>query len=497
MKTKTNIKQKILLGAALALMAPMAQAQTGVVAGYANCRFGTDIVNMADRILLLRPEIDNQRVAALFGGDALHLALHYKDGFVEQALDIFNWVETSAETPPQNLLELKLVYLIAALGWEDGLARAGVEPLDAFMLLSPAIFRAILQKAGIPTFLDLLAQAKALPDPDQRFSFGFQGGQWVPLAVMDQDDAFKLNFAELAEAGGHISTAGFLLSARQDLEAYKAFLQRNQNDAGLFSNEAAVQYSYVLMSQTQPTELTRTLEPATRAEQQAIFDINRAGFRSKKLILFNYNAALASSGYTDEIAAVARAYLAALETGALSERDIEAGWLLQYRGLVAAIGQQEADRVFQRVGSLQARHYEDRPFRLIQWALAKEAIAPYLRGETDELPARPALLGERLNFEGFSKLAAAARIWQEVPPLADVEELPVRSLIEIFYLQGRFDMVHDVIEPYFAPKEAVEIYQDLMLRLDLRCDGYTDFPGASALLWRSLYRFTPRDSDGG
>ncbi len=498
MRKKISIKRNILLGAAmLALMAPGAQAQTGVVAGYADCRFGPDIVHLADRILILRPQIENSYTATRFGDDALYLALHYQDGFVEQALDVFNWVETSAESPPQNLLELKLVYLIVALGWEEGLARAGVEPLDAFMLLSPAIFRAILQEASIPTFLDLLAQAKALPDPDQRFSRGFLGGQWVPLAVMDQDDAFKLHFAELAEAEGHISMAGFLLSARHNLEAYKAFLLRNENEPGLFSNEAAVQRSYVLMYQTRPTELTRTIEPDARPEQQAVFTIGRAAIHSKELILFAYGATLASLGYTEEFATVARAYLAALETDELSERDVEAGWLLQYRALVAAIGLREANRVFQRAGRLRTRHYEDRPTRLIQWALAKEALAPYLRGETDELPARPALMGERFNFEGFSKLAAAARTWQEVPPLAGVEELLVRSLVEIYYLQDRYDMIQDVVEPYFLLKDAVKIYWDLMLRLDLRCNGYTDFPGASMLMARSLYRFTPRGSDGG
>lgn len=490
-----NFKNKILSAIALlALMAPTAQAQTGIEAGYAHCRASGDIVNMADRILMLRPQIGSPSIAARYGDDAMYLALHYKEMSVDQALDVFNWIEASTEKPPENLLNLKIAYLVVALGWEDGLARAGVSPLEAFLLQSPAIYRALLQKAGTATFLELLAQAKAAPD--QRFNRGYQGGLWVPLALLDQDDASKLRFAQEAEAAGHISLAGFLLAARQDIDAYSAFLLRNQNDPGLFSSEAAVQYSYVLFSQTQPTELTRTIEPDARAEQQANFDIGRALVYSENPLLIASGQSLRSLGHTSAYAIAARAYMAALEAGTISARDVEAGWLVQYRALVAEIGQEEADQVFQRAVRIRARHYEDQPFRLIQVALAKEAIAPYMRGETDVLPSRPSLMGHSFNFEGFSKLAAAARAWQEVPPLAEVDEFPVRSLIELYYLQGRFDMIRDVVEPYFAPKDAVEIYHDLMTRLDLRCDGYTEFPGAAMLMGRNLYRFIPRGPDG-
>ncbi len=157
-----------------------------------------------------------------------------------------------AERPSEYLSELKAAYLMTTLGWEDGLIQTGMTPVEAFQLGSPAIYRAFILQAGIPAFLDLLAETIAMPDPERKFGFRFAGGQWVPLAAIDQGDDFLLQFAEMAEAAGEVSTARFLLSARADLTAYKAFLERNQDASGLFSTEDAVQYSYVLGHQTQP-----------------------------------------------------------------------------------------------------------------------------------------------------------------------------------------------------------------------------------------------------
>ncbi|NOR63716.1 MAG: hypothetical protein GQ535_14640 [Rhodobacteraceae bacterium] len=469
-----HIFKSLSLAATLALSASITSAQT--------CQFEPQINNLAETIIEMRPSMGGY-TSRRFGPNAAYLLLRYQDMPAAQGLALISQIRQDGAKQSNRLNDLEIAFSISQLGVQAGLATTGEDPLQVFAQANLPVLRAIILSDGGQSFFTLLHEIQSTPALWQSFQQPYMKGMRLPLVIRDQSDAFKLNFAQMAEANGEIILAGLVMANLADLTEYSLFLSRHADDAAILNmagENNADAYALLQIGQTGPTEIRRSYTPAERLQKQIGFDIYKADILSRELAVLGlvYNL----SGQ-DEVALAARQYIIAAQTGLITPADDpEAAWLFIHQALIEALGMQptfEALEQFEQPQTL--RHFAGSALQTMDWVVAKAEIAPYMRGETDAPPPRPALLSPAINWDDWTRLALTVRAWQALPE-AHIGGADTQIVVELLYLQGEIDRAITLATRELPPKDLPNLYRDFMHRLDLRCAAYTDFPGKAILL---------------
>jgi len=124
------------------------------------------------------------------------------------------------------------------------------------------------------------------------------------------------------------------------------------------------------------------------------------------------------------------------------------------------------------------RHYAGRAADTLDWVVAVEAWRPFMSGETDDLPVRPALLGTGFDWAAWVTLAPALRAGDMA---TGGEEAPGIG-VELLVLAGDYAAAADWARARTEPRAREAVLTDLIQRMDRQCDAVTSFPGQALML---------------
>jgi hypothetical protein len=187
------------------------------------------------------------------------------------------------------------------------------------------------------------------------------------------------------------------------------------------------------------------------------------------------NAYLNYTGLVDEALVAGRALRAAIEDGTIArDGTMDAGWLLAYRTILDMGDRygEDLDHALQRL-NVGKRLLRRDAAETMDWMLAVDALLPYLRRETEDLPEAPHGPGGTLEAQWaiWQDLATAART---APAAIDVGSDERRAAIaaEIVYAMGAHDALHALIADLPPTSTSLAMADDFARRLDRQCASY-------------------------
>ncbi len=421
---------------------------------------------------------------ARFGGDALYLTLHYADPGPSVAVRMIDALAGQGRDAPRELDAVALPYLMQYTDLDTAIDQLGGVVKD---VISPSasLLRAMLLRDQMEAFR---ARIEALPDDTetQNYIATWQSSNGGFISVLDQSDATKLALAADAEAQGFHALAAGILASRTTLDAYFE-LEARYADAGrtaIFTGSEYVASSGAMVwHQAEPGALVAYLPDNSAAERFDLYDTYRMGAR--QIGMAWASVFLNQTGKTQIMGHVARQYLAALDSGALGgEAELEQRWLFVWREIHA---QMPHDAIFQGAQfdvTRRVRHYAARLPVTMDWIVAIDALGPLSRGETAALPARPAILGQGIDWDVWLSVATSVRLGVELP----AEHAAIA--VEMQVAAGDWAGAVATARRDLQGADRLYVLRDLMRRMDGRCAGHTLYPGSGLFLGgATLYRF--------
>jgi hypothetical protein len=129
------------------------------------------------------------------------------------------------------------------------------------------------------------------------------------------------------------------------------------------------------------------------------------------------------------------------------------------------------------------RHYAGTAVESLDWMLAADVLGPVVRGEVEDLPARPAMMTPGFDWALWTALAVqlAGGGGEALPPesLAPAAELLIAA--------ERWDNLARVAAQ-MEPEERLMLTRDAMQRLDRRCAAWMASEGqgltGGTVMWR-------------
>jgi hypothetical protein len=131
------------------------------------------------------------------------------------------------------------------------------------------------------------------------------------------------------------------------------------------------------------------------------------------------------------------------------------------------------------------------------WIIAVDALMPYLKWETEDLPEAPHSPGGRLEAEwaAWQELAVAART---APAAIDVggDERRAAIAAELVYAMGAYDALRVLIAELPPTSTSLGLAEDFAKRLDRQCESYLWHLAESiTLAGAPIYKFDDAGSD--
>lgn len=431
------------------------------------------ILKLARHVLDKRLELNRFRIKS-YGATSAYLLIRYgklKHAAILKMLKPLS--KPAARTKARGAEDLTFAYL----AHNDGLEAAfRFYPADKFHVPAALGFSSLRQilLAGLDN--RLIERWKKDPKNINRFSFQ------AANVLYDQPDAIKLKIAHHLEQNGLNDATFYILLSMSQHKDLNDFIKRHSNDKEL---ETLSKSSMVYASGL--TALHNTgwaVVPGRTKEQnlrdQKFYTIMRAAIfdadRSFLMTVWN------QTGETEKILEIARGIIADVESGNLNpRRDPASGWIAIYHKMVSGFGRKKTDSTlssFTLIGNQTA-------LQAIQFAMAADALRPYLNRVAAPPKNRPANIGDQIDWNRWMTLA------NQIYDRENVSTSPDDHIIaaELLYQAGKFDL----LLKYFRTIPAavsVPIAQKLAQRLDRRCSAHTHFPGGALLLGGiTLYRF--------
>lgn len=447
----------------------------GPAGAQGSCVYEDAIIVYADAILANRAE-GGRFGARRYGARSVYLKILYQDLREAEARAILASLRADRVREAE---EIEHTYLLTRHG-VAGLDMIGPDRARAFAGLSGFGWRALILADGGETFLDLVAQQKAAAEPDRMFPMRYNQGVGPAVWLIDQDDAFKTRFADLAEARGEPVLAAAVLATKSTLDDYAALLVRHAGDSSVTdfaSSRFLSSFGLTGYHGTGPYPDELTMEADRRDFRIGLHDMFRAMFLAREI---DYLAIFMNqTGREQEVIEVARRYIAEVEAGRIDPfRDSEAAWAFQYAALVDVMPRDEVDRALSSFDIASTRHYVGRARDVVDWAIAVTTITPLVRGE-GAAPPRPVLLSDTVDWTIWMNTAQTVRDGG-MPAVGD--DYANRVAVEILYRAGRVDDLSAFAKQAFEPKHWLKIHQDVMGRMDADCAGYMVYPGQSLYL---------------
>lgn len=118
---------------------------------------------------------------------------------------------------------------------------------------------------------------------------------------------------------------------------------------------------------------------------------------------------------------------------------------------------------------------------------ASQIIKPYLTGQTNQMPERPALLSDGFDWVDWRRLAVAVREGQDVVGGTPTEAMMIAELLMV---ADRPEGAIAFAEAGMEIKPRLTFYRDVIKRLDRTCAAHTFSPGYAILLGgQTAFRF--------
>ncbi len=444
-----------------------APAQSGAPA---ECSQRTEILYLAEAIMNQRAQVKGFG-SGNYGTEAAYLWLHYARPDVRAGIRMLNRIARQGRIAPRRIKDLTLAYAISSLGAAPGARAAKVNLNSGFAKGSPYVWRAIVLPDNGIRFFELLELVRADPELASEFNQRFVRGQGLAFALADLDDDAKLVIATRAEAAGEYMLAAYILASRGDMTLFQQLVARLSAKAELqrYSPDASLARMLRFKTPYQPVA-PQTFRPLSRELYDIIRASAYAGEMDFLMILFN------QTGWQAEIGAVAKAFLAQIDSGARAKSgNMEDNWLFLYDRIAARRSYDELKSKLTGFDMPRGiRHYAASAQTTLDWMRALKVIRPYLAGEAPAVPGRPRTLSESFDWSSWTRLATAIR--QGTGPDAQTAE-DFRMVVELYLAGGQVRDAIAYAQIAMQTGRRLAFYRDLIKRLDQRCGSYATRPG--------------------
>jgi len=437
------------------------------------------VVALADRIIAERHMAEGLS-GGRFGATAAYLKLRYQNMSFADGLALLKSVEAGGRRAPRFLDTVRLAFAIAHQGVEKGLRANGDSTLTAFAKYQSILPRQMVLADGGASYFRLLAELRSDPERAKAFDRDYFNGVVLPLLLLDQDDAFKLDFAARAEAAGELVMAALALGSRSDLSAHRALLQRHGQSAITLGGRPLDIDSFLMTMRHQKKHQVRPDDDAERRTvRREMFAGSRAAYHiggyAWPMNLLN------QTGENAPIAAASQDFLAALERGQIQpERDMDGAWTYLHDRLTQEMGTDSLASAMSAISVPRSvRHYAGSAKDVLNWMQATAALTEIVR--TGTKPTRPAVLTPDFPWSLWVRVAEDLRE-NGVASLNSAGSLGVKIGIELLYRAGEVETAIDLAARVEPNTDRLWIYRDLMQRLDQRCDGFTYYAGGGLVL---------------
>lgn len=448
------------------------------------------VVALADRIIAEK-HLAEGLSGRNFGATAAYLKLRYQNMGLVDGLALLKAVEAGASRGPRSLDKVRLAFAISHQGVEKGLRANGDSTLTAFAKHQSILPRQMVLADGGVSYFRLLTELRSDHEHAKVFDRAYANGIILPLLLLDQDDAFKLDFAARAEAAGELIMAGLVLGSRSDLSAHHAFLQRHEESAVSLGGRPVDidNYLMTMRHQTKP-QIQPTDDAERRAERRKMFAVSRAAYQigghAWPMILLN------QTGEYAPIAAASQDFLETLKSGRIQpERDMDGAWTYLHGRLAEEMGADELASAMQAFSIPRSvRHYSGNAADVLNWMQAIAALSDFVRGGAR--PERPAILTTDFPWSTWIRIAGDLRE-NGAASLKSAGSMDVKIGIELLYRAGEVEAAIDLAAAVGPNTDRLWIYRDLMQRLDQRCDGFAYYAGGGlALAGKVPFWFEPQ-----
>ncbi len=410
--------------------------------------------------------------------DAAYLLIRYSGLSAAQTTALFERLEASRVA---RQAELHTAYSLAT----GAVSPDTITTPHHFRALWPSGWYTLIFQDDGTRFFDIASR--------EGWSLSTTGYKDTSLAVYlvrimrGETDATRAIVARAAEEAGQITTALALLSDQTDLAAFHALMARypdNRFTEGLPNTPDS--YGASLRVQDAPIALPidKSDRPSFRDEY---FQIRRAEYRlGRHAFLTRF---LNQNGKLELIAAAAaQAFNDRMDDATF---DGKSGLVRLYEELVVRIGWRETDEKLQF--AMDAPFPSKTMIEAIRRTMAREALTPFMLGDTSEPPARPDLLPPDAEWARWIEIATMLRAGQD-SQILETEGKTRTIAIDLAVASGRTPLAQTLANSGFEIADRIRIHRDLLIRMDARCGETMGNPrdGFSGL-WTPLYKFPPLD----
>lgn len=464
----------------------------------ASCGLEHLVLEGAEFILANRMSLPRFRPPR-FGTLSMYLALRYGDISAEDGMARLLQLRDEDRRPPHFFEELALSFAIPHFGFDEALARLKLDT-PSFVLSAPSvdIFRAVVLKGEETAFYRHLNKVAAAAETKSNPEFDTWRVSTASyfLALSDQSDATKLIAGVRAEQEGFLVLGASLLASRDDIGPYLDLVDREGADSragprfiepgfATVHRETSVLNRSISLTEARSLNLSEddtqglvALGPDYHLVKQAMFQE-----RGTTLIGLYHN----QTGRNGVVYRVSTAYLDAYSDGTLGpDWDYAKDRLFVLETLINSDLLGSVPEFLKSINISDPLEYGAKtPSELLDRLSALRALAPYVRGDTESAPGRPALVSDDLSFDTWLSVARSLKRGQ-VPQRPD----EVRIAIELLAASGNWDRAIELTQERLDLADGIPLMRGLIQRMDHKCAGYTSFVGAPVLLGnRPLYRF--------
>lgn len=394
-----------LIGAFLLLQATEASASR-------QCALWQDIVAAAN-FLISEPDNPRRFWRDRYGDNAAYLKLKYDYDMADPAKRraLFDMLE-KRQRPPYRLLELKLAQATSAER-AAVISETTIDPAAGSVipkLLVSAQRALIVQDGGERFFTELARWRAANPDAFER-NRGIEDYR-LAEALSDLDNDRKLTIARQAEQAGARRFAALLLQQRPDLGEFSALLDRWPNldskERERFVSGAVVWWGReeLLDEARQPDEIRRAIRSRPYlAALQPLKTLMHTIPDSEMLA-----TALNQIGDMRIASEIAPKIIADVKAGRIdTNKEPDRLFAVITEELDRLIGRGARESQFRALKPVGAWAMGETAAEAVDKALARLALAPFVRGEASEMPARPAAMSAQLAWDDWVAAAKTIR----------------------------------------------------------------------------------------
>jgi hypothetical protein len=466
---------RVLLAAvAAALLTSPALAQPA-------CDQAGDVVALSNIVLARRADLPRLQ-ARNFGAEAAFLKIRYEPLDDDRAEALVNSPDL-AEV--RNIKDLVFALAVRNRNLSGANQTLGTDEFQKLILASPTTVRALILRGAE----DVVINALPASPGDVDYS------STLPLfaAVLDLPDETKQRIAALAEAKGQIVAAGAIYAVVRDPEAWPDFLSRIPS--------ADLRQAIARLWDTLPSFVGNAhladpddYSPQTTADLHSV--VAGAVLQPEYEFL---NPFLNQTGYIDYALVGAGAVRRGLADGSISPKGpMDAGWIATYRAMTADGVREIAAGL---ADTLTGNNMGQRPLRrtsaeVLDWMLAVDALRPYIRGETDKLPAAP--VGPSGSIAQWSEWQVLAEYATSASGISGVnnDDLSTAMLAELLFAAERYEDLGALLANAPPTPVTVGLAADFAQRLDRLCAAYLWHPAESVLLnGQPIYKFDDAGAD--